>query len=59
VPSAFVRSFAGLRLVPETLRRRRLVQEAATVDPAAVVERWFAAFDYGSWVRTWWRRVRG
>lgn len=59
VPSAFLRSRAGLRLVPRALHRRRMIQAAATVDPAAVVARWFQAFDYGLWVRTWWRRVSG
>jgi GT2 family glycosyltransferase len=59
VPGAFLRSRAGLRLIPGALRRRRVVQATATVDPAAVVDRWFAPFDYPLWVRTWWRRVRG
>ncbi len=57
VPSAFVRSLAAVRLVPAVLRRRELVQQRATVDPAEVVERWFTAFDYSRWVKTWWRRV--
>jgi len=56
-PRAFVGSFGTLRLVPGTLRKRRLVQQRATVDPAEVVERWFQPFDYLHWVRTWWRRV--
>jgi GT2 family glycosyltransferase len=58
VPTAFVRSFGALRLVPRALERRRVIQRSATVDPAAVVNRWFEPFDYGVWVRTWWRRIR-
>jgi GT2 family glycosyltransferase len=57
VPSAFVRTFGAWRDVPAVLRKRRAVQTAATVAPAEVVRRWFQPFDYGLWVRTWWRRV--
>jgi GT2 family glycosyltransferase len=57
VPSAFLSSAAGLRLVPRILAKRRLVQASATVPSAAVVDRWFGPFDYAAWVRTWWRRV--
>ncbi len=57
VPSAFVRSFGGVRLVPRALRRRHVIQSRATVDPAAVISRWFESFDYGAWVQTWWRRI--
>jgi GT2 family glycosyltransferase len=59
VPSAFLRSFASVRLIPRTLERRRIVQAQATVDAAEVVRRWFEPFDYVNWVGTWWRRVRG
>jgi len=59
VPDAFLRSAGDLRLIGPTLARRRIVQERATVDPAAVVNRWFTAFDYGAWVREWWSRTRG
>lgn len=59
VPSAFVRSMSAARLVPRMLAKRRLIQARATVDPADVVERWFAPFDYQTWVTMWWRRVRG
>lgn len=59
VPPALVRGVRGAaRLVRPTLARRRRVQSAATVDPAAVAARWFAPFDYETWVRTWYRRVR-
>ena len=58
VPSAFLRSAAAVRLVPRMLAKRRLVHARATVDPAAVIERWFEPFDYGLWIATWWRRVR-
>jgi GT2 family glycosyltransferase len=58
VPSAFLRSFGGLRLVPRALERRRRIHRHATVDPAAVVDRWFTEFDYAAWVRTWWARIR-
>lgn len=58
VPSAFLRALTDVRLVPRAVARRRLVQARATVDPAAVVARWFEPFDYATWVRTWWRRVR-
>ncbi|CAN5853183.1 glycosyltransferase family 2 protein [soil metagenome] len=58
VPQAFPGAVGELANLPRTLRKRRRVQAAATVDPAAVVARWFAPFDYASWVRAWWRRVR-
>lgn len=51
LPSGAVR---GLRTA---LTARRVVQDRSLVDPAAVVDRWFAPFDYATWVRTWWRRV--
>ena len=58
VPSALVglpaAVIAGMRTA---LTARRVVQGRSLVDPAAVVARWFAPFDYGTWVRTWWRRV--
>lgn len=58
VPSAFLRSLPEVRRLPRALAQRRIIQAGARVDPAAVVERWFAPFDYASWVATWWRRVR-
>jgi hypothetical protein len=58
VPSALLRSLAALRLVPRMLSKRRRIRRRATVDPAAVVRRWFEPFDYAGWVRTWWHRVR-
>lgn len=58
VPSAFLLALTDVRLVPRALAKRRAVQALATVDPAAVAERWFEPFDYAGWVRTWWRRVR-
>lgn len=58
VPSAFLTSPRALRLVPAMVAKRRRVHATATVSPRAVVERWFGPFDYGAWVRTWWRRVR-
>ncbi len=59
VPPALARGVRGAaRLLRPTLARRRLVQAAATVDPAAVAARWFAPFDYRGWVRTWHGRVR-
>lgn len=58
VPSAFVRSMGAARLLPRMLAKRRLIHARATVDPAAVIERWFVPFDYAAWVVTWWRRVR-
>ncbi len=39
------------------LAARGVVQGRALVEPGAVVARWFAPFDYATWVRTWWRRV--
>lgn len=59
VPAAFVRSFGGIGLVPRMLRKRRVIAERATVPTEQVIDRWFGAFDYGRWVRTWWRRIRG
>jgi GT2 family glycosyltransferase len=58
VPGAFLASFPELRHLPASVRKRRRIHAAATVDPAAVVERWFEPFDYAAWVRTWWRRIR-
>jgi GT2 family glycosyltransferase len=58
VPSALLRSVSAARLIPRMLAKRRLIHARATVDPADVVERWFAPFDYQAWVATWWRRVR-
>jgi GT2 family glycosyltransferase len=58
VPSAFLRSLPELRALGHALEQRRLVQAAARVDPAAVIERWFEPFDYAAWVATWWRRIR-
>lgn len=59
VPSAFARSLpalaAGLR---PALAKRWVIQGRATVDPAAIVDRWFAPFDYGEWVRGYVRRIR-
>jgi GT2 family glycosyltransferase len=59
VPSAFIRSAGAARLVPRMLVKRRLIHARATVDPAHVVERWFAPFDYQAWIMAWWRRVSG
>ncbi len=59
VPVAFFGSFGGLRLVPRMLRKRRVIQQRATVPTEQVIDRWFEAFDYARWVRTWWRRIRG
>lgn len=58
VPSAFARALFRLRLLRRMLAKRRGVRARALVDPAAVVRRWFEPFDYPTWVRTWWRRVR-
>lgn len=59
VPGALLRSLPEARRLPRTLRKRRVVQATATVEPAAVVARWFEPFDYGEWVRNWARRVGG
>lgn len=59
VPAAFLGSFAHARLVPRILAKRRVIHAQATVPAGCVVARWFAPFDYGAWVATWWRRVRG
>ena len=58
VPGAFVRALPRLRLLRRMLAKRRAVRAHVLVDPAVVVRRWFEPFDYPSWVRTWWRRVR-
>lgn len=58
VPSAFGRALGRAGLVPRALAKRRAVMARATVDPAAVVERWFQPFDYGAWIHTWYGRVR-
>ncbi|MBW3579118.1 MAG: glycosyltransferase [Actinobacteria bacterium] len=58
VPRAFFATFGAVRLVLRTLRKRRLVHAGATVPSRQVVDRWFDPFDYGDWMRSWWRRVR-
>jgi GT2 family glycosyltransferase len=58
VPSALARSLPRAGLLPAMVRKRRVIQASARVDPAAVVARWFGAFDYAAWVRTWWGRIR-
>jgi GT2 family glycosyltransferase len=58
VPSAFVRSLGRARRVGAMLEKRREVQRTATVGNDEVLARWFEPFDYASWVRAWWRRVR-
>ncbi len=58
VPSALargVRRFA--RHLPAARVQRRAIMATATVDPAAVVARWFEPFDYRRWVATWADRV--
>lgn len=59
VPSAFGRALSRAGLVPRALAKRQVVMARATVDPGAVVARWFEPFDYAAWVATWYRRVRG
>ncbi|MDP8930861.1 MAG: glycosyltransferase [Actinomycetota bacterium] len=59
VPLAFFAACSGIRLVPRMWRKRRIVQGNATVPSGRIIDRWFGPFDYRSWVRTWWRRVRG
>jgi GT2 family glycosyltransferase len=59
VPSAFVAALRDVRLVGVMRRKRAAVHERATVPSRQVVNRWFEPFDYGNWVATWWRRVRG
>lgn len=59
VPTALVRGAGDLRLARRMLRKRRLMDPRVVVDRRTVVERWFEPFDYGAWVRSWWRRVRG
>lgn len=58
VPTAFARSIPALRGLRPALAKRRVVQGHATVDPAAVIDRWFAPFHYGEWVRGYVRRIR-
>jgi GT2 family glycosyltransferase len=58
VPSAFLRSIPELRHLPRSVAKRHRIHAAATVDPGAVVQRWFEPFDYAAWVRAWWRRIR-
>lgn len=58
VPRAFLRSVPALWQLRSALAKRRIVQGRATVNPDAVVDRWFVPFDYGSWFRAYWRRIR-
>ena len=57
VPSALARSVSSARSVPSVLHKRRVVQQRALTSSRTVVQDWFAPFDYGHWVTTWWRRV--
>ena len=59
VPSAFLAAMRDWRLVAVMLRKRSAIHGRATVPSRQVVARWFQPFDYGGWVGTWWRRVRG
>lgn len=59
VPSAFVAALRDVRLVGVMRRKRAAVHGQAVVPSRQVVDRWFEPFDYGAWVATWWRRVRG
>jgi GT2 family glycosyltransferase len=54
VPRVVRRVVRGWR---PTMRRRRHALATATVDPATVVAA-FESFDWRSWVRRWWLRVR-
>lgn len=58
VPTAFARAIPALGGLRSALAQRRVVQGRATVDPAAVIDRWFAPFHYGDWVRGYLRRIR-
>ena len=58
-PGALVAGLRSLGLVRAMRRKRDRIHPQATVSSAEVVARWFVPFDYGAWIRTWWRRVRG
>ena len=58
-PLALPAALARLRHLPAMLADGRALRADAVVGPEQVVDRWFAAFDYARWLRTWWRRVRG
>jgi GT2 family glycosyltransferase len=58
-PRAVPGALRGLGSLPTARRRRRELVRRATVQPGAVVDRWFVAFDACAWVRVWWRRIRG
>jgi GT2 family glycosyltransferase len=58
VPLAFVGALRDVGLVRRMLAKRPQVH-AAPHPSHDIVRRWFGAFDYRAWVRTWWRRVRG
>jgi len=58
-PGAFVRAWPRLWARWRRMRAKgELVSAAATVPNQQIISRWFAPFDYGRWVRTWWARVR-
>jgi GT2 family glycosyltransferase len=58
-PRALPPAIARLRLLPRARRRRAQLLARARVSPEAVAWRWVVPFDWGAWVTTWWRRVRG
>ena len=58
-PRAVPHAFGRLRLLRRARLRRRELLARARRDPAAVVRAWVEPFRFGTWVRTWWRRVTG
>ncbi|HVL99812.1 MAG TPA: glycosyltransferase family 2 protein, partial [Egibacteraceae bacterium] len=58
VPSALARALPRARLLSRMRAKGHVVRARATVDPAAVISRWFEPFDYRAWVATWWHRVQ-
>lgn len=55
VPTAFAKALTDVRLVPQTLAKRRHLQRHRTVSAAAIVQRWFEPFDYQTWIS---KRIR-
>ncbi|MGI9015622.1 MAG: glycosyltransferase family 2 protein [Euzebya sp.] len=51
VPTALVKALTDVRLLPSTLRKRRLADTRRLVGGAQIVDRWFESFDYAAWIR--------
>src|SRR6056297_1336924 len=59
VPRALPGAFRQLRYLPAARRRRHQLDAMASRGAREVADRWAEPLDWGRWVATWWRRIRG